>query len=224
MNRMIAKLTNRKESKNRRRKMSSASHRKCSFSPRMEGLEDRVVLSAMSVVNTDDSGAGSLRQAIIDANDNPGPDEIQFAEGLSGTIGLTTGQLAITDELTIDGPGADVLTVSGSGMSRVFLVEGTTVTIDDITIADGLATDYGVPESPELAHIAAGGGLSNLSGNVTLNNVHVTGNSTQNAFGAGGGASSSPSGDIRIEGAVCHDSIVVSVGQPAASSACVFSE
>ncbi len=177
---------NRKRSLRRQRKGSSST-RKSSFLPRMEGLEERIVLSTMSVVNTDDNGPGSLRQAILDANAQEGADVIQFASVLAGTIGLTSGQLAITDELTIDGPGADVLTVSGSGMSRVFLVEGTTVTIDDITIADGLATDYGVPESPELAYIAAGGGLANFSGNVTLNNVHVTGNSTQNAVGGGAG-------------------------------------
>ena len=153
---------------------------------RFEGLEERTMLSAMSVVNTADSGAGSLRQAILDANAQEGADFIQFAESVQGTISLTSGQLAITDELTIDGPGADVLTVSGSGMSRVFHVAGATATIDDVTIADGLATDF-VPESPDLASFASGGGLLNLSGNVTLNRVLVTGNSTQNAVGTGAG-------------------------------------
>jgi hypothetical protein len=169
-----AKSANRRGSKNRRRSNCSANSRKSSFSPRLEALEDRVVLSAISVLNTADSGPDSLREAVLYANENPGPDEIQFAVGLSGTIGLTSGQLEITDELTIDGPGADVLTVSGSGMSRVFLVTDTNVTIDDITIADGLATD-GAASSFGFTY-SSGGGLLNLGGNVTLNRVHVVDN------------------------------------------------
>src|SRR5579863_5275701 len=53
------------------------------------------------VVNTlADSGSGSLRQAILDANGRPGPNEIDFAPGLHGTIVLTSGALPITDSLT----------------------------------------------------------------------------------------------------------------------------
>ncbi len=78
MNLFTAKLSNRKQSKNRRRKVRSAYTRQGSFSPRMEGLEDRVVLSAISVVNTDDSGPGSLRHAIEVANNDPGPEAAQF--------------------------------------------------------------------------------------------------------------------------------------------------
>ncbi len=184
----IQSLMGQRKPSSRRRRNHAAGGRRSSFAPRLEGLEDRTLLTTISVLNTDDSGPGSLRQAIMDANAQEGADTIEFAEGVQGTIGLTSGQLAITDELTIDGPGADVLTVSGSGMSRVFLVSGATVTIDDVTIADGLATDW-VPESPDTATFAGGGGLLNLRGNVTLNNVHVTGNSTQNAVGAGAGVS-----------------------------------
>src|SRR5262249_61846482 len=58
--------------------------------------------------------------------------------GLSGTIALTNGQLAITDGLTIDGPGADQLAVSGSLQSRVFNISGgVTVTIAGLTIRNG---------------------------------------------------------------------------------------
>ena len=55
------------------------------------------------VNNTDDSGSGSLRQAIEDANSTAGPDVIEFT--ITGTITLTTGQLTITDDLVINGPG-----------------------------------------------------------------------------------------------------------------------
>jgi len=44
----------------------------------LEQLEDRRLLATFSVLNTDDSGLGSLRQAILDANANPGFDEVDF--------------------------------------------------------------------------------------------------------------------------------------------------
>ncbi len=46
--------------------------------PILEALEDRQLLSTYAVTNTDDSGAGSLRQAIINANKDSSPDDIVF--------------------------------------------------------------------------------------------------------------------------------------------------
>src|SRR5258708_6855039 len=63
----------------------------------------------ISVTNTNDSGPGSLRQALADANDG---DTIIFA--VSGTITLTSGGLPITKNLTISGPGADQLSIDGN--------------------------------------------------------------------------------------------------------------
>ena len=51
-------------------------------------------------------------------------DTIDFTHGLTGTIPLSSGQLSITDTLTIDGPGADQVAVSGSQQSRVFSIGG----------------------------------------------------------------------------------------------------
>src|SRR5688500_15389342 len=86
---------------------------------RVERLEDRTVLSTFLVENLADSGLGSLRQAIFDANAQMGADVIAFAPAARvGAIALTGGQLSITDHLTIDGPGADLLAVSGNGHSR----------------------------------------------------------------------------------------------------------
>src|SRR5258708_1818083 len=74
--------------------------RSARFTPRLEALEDRALPSTFTVLNVADSGAGSLRQAILDANANAGADTINFAGQLHGTIGLTSGQLpAITDDL-----------------------------------------------------------------------------------------------------------------------------
>src|SRR5262245_23811297 len=93
------------------------------FHPRLEALEDRTLPSTFTVINTLDSGPGSLRQAVLDANDpvlHPGPDTIVFAKGVSGTIKLTSGELLITDSVTINGPGANKLSVSGNNASRIF--------------------------------------------------------------------------------------------------------
>src|SRR5262245_17817619 len=67
----------------------------------LERLEDRTVPSTFTVGNLADSGPESLRQAIFDANVNPGADLIRFAAAArGGTITLTGGELSITDDLT----------------------------------------------------------------------------------------------------------------------------
>ena len=97
--------------------------------------------ATLTVTNLNDSGAGSLRQAIPDAN--PG-DMIDFA--VTGTIFLTSGELLVqTGPVTIQGPGADQLTIDGNNSSRVFhIAAGTTATITGVTVANGNAgTDLG---------------------------------------------------------------------------------
>src|SRR6516164_2116164 len=90
------------------------------FVPRLEALEDRALPSTYTVLNLHDGGAGSLRQAVLDADAHPGHNTIGFAHGLHGTIALTSGELDITGDLTIHGPGVNRLTVSGNDASRVF--------------------------------------------------------------------------------------------------------
>jgi hypothetical protein len=67
--------------------------------PVFEPREDRLVLSTFTVTNTSDSGTGSFRQAILDANANPGADIIAFSIGGGGaqTITLQSSLPAITD-------------------------------------------------------------------------------------------------------------------------------
>jgi hypothetical protein len=133
----------------------------------VEALEDQTTPSTFTVVNLDDSGIGSLRQAILDANIAAGADAIHFAHGLSGPIALTSGQLNITDSLTIEGPGADLLAVSGSQQSRVFRISGgATVTIAALTITDGRAV--GAP--------GEGGGILNVGSALALDRVNVVNN------------------------------------------------
>ena len=89
--------------------------------------------ATITVTNTNDDGAGSLRQAIADANNG---DTINF--GVAGTITLTTGELLVDKSITISGPGSDNLTVDGNFASRVFHVSsGVTATIAGLTITNG---------------------------------------------------------------------------------------
>jgi uncharacterized repeat protein (TIGR01451 family) len=78
--------------------------------PALEALERRALLAQFPVTNTNDSGPGSLRDAIDQANLQSGPDEIVFAIGTVGsrqTIQVGSSLLGalppITDTLTIDG-------------------------------------------------------------------------------------------------------------------------
>ncbi len=97
--------------------------------------------ATITVTSTADSGAGSLRAAIAAASNG---DTIQFDASLNGqTITLTSGELAIDKNLTIDGPGADQLAVAkplGTLDFRIFhVLLGHTVTIKNLTI-DGNGT------------------------------------------------------------------------------------
>ena len=98
--------------------------------------------ATFNVTTTADAGAGILRQAILDANAAAGADTITFQAGL-GTIGLTTGELDITDDLTITDPEGDV-TVDAGGTSRIFYITAAgAVTITGLTLDSGSTTGRG---------------------------------------------------------------------------------
>src|SRR5215212_1933108 len=130
--------------------------------------------ATFTVTNLNDTGAGSLRAAIGSANASAGADVILFQAGLTGTIGLTTGQLDITDSVDIQGPGAATLTVSGSNSSRIFYLYYPSATID-VTIS-GLTVANG--------NASIGGGIVDFDENLTLDGVRIQ---NSHAFGDGGG-------------------------------------
>ena len=79
--------------------------------------------ATFTVTTTDDSGAGSLRQAILDANAAAGADTIDFGPGAAGTITLASSLPHVTDDVDIVGPGAEILTVDGAGLQPLRLRE-----------------------------------------------------------------------------------------------------
>jgi hypothetical protein len=92
------------------------------------------------VTNLDDAGPGSLRQALIDT---PAGGTVDFEPGLAGTI-ILNGPLGIHQDLTITGPGADVVTVSANHRSFVLGVDsGVNAAISGLTLADGYVAGTG---------------------------------------------------------------------------------
>jgi hypothetical protein len=131
----------------------------------------------LTVMNTLDKGAGSLRSAIAGAKNG---DSIVFDSSLLGqTITLISDQLSIKHDLTIEGPGASLLTISGNDINRVFDVsEGTTVAIAGLTITHGVATSGSSDRGA-----GGGGGILN-AGNLTVANAVLAYNLAMNHGGA----------------------------------------
>ncbi|HJT32912.1 MAG TPA: hypothetical protein VJ783_12800, partial [Pirellulales bacterium] len=131
------------------------------FVPQLEILENRALLSTLTVLNTFDSGAGSLRDTIAAAKSG---DTIMFAPSLNGqTITLTSDQLTINKSLNIEGPGAGLLTISGNDSNRIFDVsQGLVVTIAGLTLSHGRA------------QTAGGGGNENGGGGGAILNASST--------------------------------------------------
>ncbi len=134
--------------------------------------------ATLIVADLNDGGAGSLRQAIVNANAG---DTITFDNTLSGqTITLTSGQLSITQSLTIDGDlnddGVPDITISGNNLSRVFKINTTnpdTATLEGLNITNG--------NSP------GGGGILASGGTLTVTHSTVSGNSVIGGSGSTGG-------------------------------------
>jgi hypothetical protein len=160
-----------------------SSRQRASFRPRLEALDDRCLPSTLTVTNTQDSGRGSLRAEIAAAQSG---DTIVFSPTLTSTssskphhggttstpgkITLTSGQLDLTKNLTIQGPGADQLTISGYGgntFTRIFEVApNTTVSLSGLTFING--SGYASAQNPGYAPWDGfGGGILNL-GTLTL--------------------------------------------------------
>jgi len=123
------------------------------------------------VVNTDDSGEGSLRQAVANANNIAGAQTITFegsvfTDGSADVITLTSGEVEISNPVTIAGRGAGRLTVSGNNASRVFMVTKGPTTFRDLSIVNGVAGG------------GDGGGISFLAfETLTVVNCDLRGNS-----------------------------------------------
>jgi hypothetical protein len=136
-----------------------------------------------TVTNGNDSSAGKMRQAITNVNADVDADQIVFDPSIfasAQTINLTSGELVISQSVTISGTGTRLLTVRRSAIAttkfRIFNITGGTVNISGITIAGGnVSGGVGIN--------GIGSGVLNYGSTLTLNAVAVSGNTGTNGSG-----------------------------------------
>ena len=176
------------------------------------------VFIPFTIVNLNDSGAGSLRRAIIDANASPGDDTLTFQSDVSGTLTLIS-ELQITSNINIIGTGANNLIINGNGTSRVFNISANSnVGISGVSIRNGsvegsgagilnagtlslsnvVIHDNAAVYSGSASGNVAGGGISN-SGMLTLYSSTVRNNTVQSInLGTASGGGISNTGTVTL--------------------------
>jgi Ca2+-binding RTX toxin-like protein len=134
-----------------------------------------------------DSGKGSLRAAVAEANDQVGSDRVLIKSDLAGSIPLAS-EIDVADETHFEGRGAERLAISGSGASRIFDLDVTTpgqpVTIFGLTLRDGRAA------------AGDGGAIRNADARLTIEESALTGNRAP--AGDGGAVAQSASAPLLV--------------------------
>ena len=159
----------------------------------VEPLEERSLLATIMVTSLIDNltagGGVTLREAIQAANTNqsvdgsaagevaPAVDTIVFQPGLTGSVNLLLGQLVITETVIIQGLGAGSTTINAQHNSRVFDItsDATAVTFDGLTLTGG-TTPIG----------ENGGAMRAASGQLTVRNSTISGNTASSGTRGGG--------------------------------------
>uniref|UniRef100_UPI0030D8FB47 LamG-like jellyroll fold domain-containing protein n=1 Tax=uncultured Gimesia sp. TaxID=1678688 RepID=UPI0030D8FB47 len=174
-----------------------------------EALEDRTLLTTFTVLNTDAAGAGSLAEAVAQANASAGSDEIVFQAGLTGTINVGD-TLLIDQSININGDtdgnrATNEITITGDNSFTVFLVNNVDghATFSNMRIIDGLgnqtiASNWG-------GAIAMVGSASRPI--LTLDNMEFDGN--QALFG---GAVTTQNADLWIRDSLFTNNIATAPG------------
>lgn len=136
------------------------------------------------VTNTNDSGPGSLRQAVANANADAVEDTITFDPSLTGsTIVLTSGEISVSQPVIVDGSGAPGVKIDGNQSSRIFLATAD-LTLRYVTIQNGRG-----PAGVQ------GGGVRTNSGDLTVEDSIIQYNTSQNT---GGGLYLTGGGDMTV--------------------------
>jgi len=130
------------------------------------------------VTNNADNGAGSLRQAIADAC---AASTITFAPAFFSvprTITLTSGELEPARSMTITGPGANLLSISGNNLTRILRSDNITLALSALTLTAG--NGQGAIQN------GSGGAVSHDGGTLTLTDVVISGSSCESTSTSGG--------------------------------------
>jgi hypothetical protein len=173
--------------------------------------------ATITVTNTNNTGPGSLRETIVSAAASG--DTIVFnLSGCPCIIRLTSGQITINKNVTINGPGAGMLTVSGEDASRVFNITGPaavgTITLSGLTISNGRLGSAG---------LSFGAGIYNTSpGTLNINDSVITTNSIAgiNNPAAGAGIAHETAGTLNInDSAITNNTLSTNANSSATSGA-----
>src|SRR5581483_2934965 len=103
----------------------------------IEILESRIAPATITVTNLLPTGTGSLYAAIAQANAAGGANTINFAHNVHGTIKTTSSLPEITSDITITGPGASKLAISGGNNHQILYIgyNSTTNTASNVSIS-----------------------------------------------------------------------------------------
>ncbi|MFN0278423.1 MAG: choice-of-anchor Q domain-containing protein [Pyrinomonadaceae bacterium] len=156
--------------------------------------------ATFTVTNTANTGAGSLRQAVLDANAAAGADIIVFDSTFNSPQTITLATVitinGVNDTLTITGPGANLLTISGNNLVRIFTINaGEITTITGITFTaavTGAISNSGTLTVTDStfsanANTSGGGGITNSGVSLTVTGCTFTSNTNAaGGIGAGG--------------------------------------
>src|SRR5262245_35301524 len=187
--------------------LSRRPRRLTSFLPRLETLERREVPATFVVDSTLDTvandGVTTLREAIDLANNQAGDDTVTFAASLTAggpaTITLSSALPALSTNIAINGPGANLPTLARAGGAAKFSVftipSLAAVSISGLTITGGQAN--------------SGGGLFVSGGTLNLTNCAVTNNVVT---GSGAGLALASSGAATLVGCTFSGNVAIANG------------
>jgi hypothetical protein len=165
-----------------------------------QAITTAYTVNSLADTNTGSGTSGTLRYCITQANTAGGTNTITFS--VTGTILLSSSLPNINNSLTIDGPGPDLLTISGNNSVRVVAVNNNlTVTFQDLTIANGRALNsQGGAIDANASTVTLqncvfdnnfatfdGGAVRNNGGNMTVTNCLFSNNTSAEPSGQGGG-------------------------------------
>ncbi|MDQ3115254.1 MAG: hypothetical protein M3Q86_01360 [Verrucomicrobiota bacterium] len=170
--------------------------------------------ATFTVTNTNDSGPGSLRQAVLDSNAAATADNIVFDPAVFGTpqtISLATvisiSPTTTVDALTITGPGAGLLTISGNNAVRIFAVSSDdTASISGMTLTQGTTVGAG----------AAGSAINN-DGHLTVTNTTFSSNT------AGWGGAIANGLSLTVTGCIFTDNTATSTSATGLGGGAIYS-
>lgn len=133
--------------------------------------------STFTVTTNADTGPGSLRALIAAAHaDATPPTIVDFAAGVTSPITLSTGEIGITKSMTIQGPGADKLTINGVAGSRILSINNPSTSALISVGVSGLTLTGGNP-------LADGGAIDAYRANLSISASVISGNSGYNGGG-----------------------------------------